>query len=84
MGVGMKGRGSGGLSASQGNTGWLEACKLGAGYIHCGSSEQKKKIPNIPVTSLSLLYLNPTIRFLATPWKLLALSCHRWAESKSR
>lgn len=57
MGVGMKGRGSGGLSASQGNTGWLEACKLGAGYIHCGSSaaEKKKKIPNIPVTSLSAL-----------------------------
>lgn len=45
MGVGMKGRGSGGLSASQGNTGWLEACKLGAGYIHCGSSERKKKNP---------------------------------------
>lgn len=56
MGVGMKGRGSGGHGASQGNTSWLGACKLGAGYIHCGSSAaEKKKNPNIPVTSLSAL-----------------------------
>lgn len=55
MGVGMKGRGSGGLSASQGNTGWLEACKLGAGYIHCGSSERKKNPKHSCDLSLSAL-----------------------------
>lgn len=73
----------GSVQAKETQVGWRHV-SWGLGIFTVEVVSEKKKTPNIPVTSLSLLYLNPTIRFLATPWKLLALSCHRWAESKSR